>query len=326
MYSLSGDVQYDRTGEAILDNNNGDNFALSRAPTIFDVLTRKSVSWRVYESFPSITMLRMFARYVGDNVNIRPLANLQADVAAGNLPSVTFIDPAMHSAPENDDHPVADMLYGQMFIKRVHDTLRSNPSLWLKTLLIITYDEHGGFYDHVIPPIAELRALSGTTSAMASAGTVAAAAAAKAPMKIPYGVRVPTLVVSPWVPAGKGPAVTLDHCSILKTILARFCGASKPFLSDRVNASLTFNAFLTQGQPRLDDIPPSPTIPTLPDVSPALRSAIVTKPVSRRALLDGDADFHELSGMVARMLGRPYARYDKVRADPVAFADTTGRK
>jgi phospholipase C len=218
------------------------------------------------------------------------------------------------------------MLYGQMFIKRIHDTLRSNPALWLKTLLIITYDEHGGFYDHVIPPTAEIRALSSTTSAVAAMNALATGASAKAPITIPYGVRVPTLVVSPWVPAGKGPDITLDHCSILKTILARFCGASKPFLSDRVNASLTFNAFLTQSQPRLGEIPPSPTIPTLPDVSPALRSLIVTKPVSRRALQDGDADFHELSGMVARMLGRPYARYDKVRADPVAFADATGRK
>ena len=82
MYSLGGDVQYDRVGEAILDNNNSDNFALSRALNIFDLLTRKNVSWRVYESFPSITMLRMFARYVGDNTNILPIANLKGDIAA----------------------------------------------------------------------------------------------------------------------------------------------------------------------------------------------------------------------------------------------------
>ena len=157
MYSLGGDVQYDRVGEAILDNNNSDNFALSRASNIFDLLTRKNVSWRVYESFPSITMLRMFARYVGDNTNILPIANLNADIAAGNLPSVTFIDPAMHHAPENDDHPVADMLYGQIFLKSIYDDLRANEALWLRTLLIISYDEHGGFYDHVVPPPAEIR-------------------------------------------------------------------------------------------------------------------------------------------------------------------------
>jgi phospholipase C len=73
---------------------------------------------------------------------------------------VTFIDPAMHHAPENDDHPpFADMLTGQIFIKRVYDALRSNKALWAKTLLIVTYDEHGGFYDHVIPPLADALSL-----------------------------------------------------------------------------------------------------------------------------------------------------------------------
>ena len=157
MFWLSGDVQYDRTGEAILDNNNGDNFALSRAMTIFDLLTRKGIGWRVYESFPSVTMLRMFARYATDDTNIVPISRLQQDVAQGNLPAVTAIEPAMHHAPENDDHPPADMYYGQLFLKGVYDTLRSNSALWQKTMLIITYDEHGGFYDHVIPPIADVR-------------------------------------------------------------------------------------------------------------------------------------------------------------------------
>ena len=300
MYSLAGDLQYDRVGEVILDNNNGDNFSLSRATTIFDVLTRKNVSWRVYESFPSITMLRMFARYVGDNTNIFPIANLVPDIAAGNMLSVTFIDPAMHHFPPNDDHPVADMLDGQIFLKFVYDTLRSNEALWLRTLLIISYDEHGGFYDHVVPPIAEVRSLPTLPTL---SGSLAVVSSFKGPMMIPYGVRVPAFVVSPWVPAGRGPGITLDHCSILKTILARFCGRQKPFLSDRVNASLTFDPYLTQVEPRLREIPASPTLP-----SPRRRRpqghTIVTRPVSRKALRN-DADFHELTGMLARMIGRP---------------------
>ena len=156
-------------------------------------------------------------------------------IAAGNLPSVTFIDPATHHAPENDDHPVADMLYGQIFLKSIYDELRANEALWLRTLLIISYDEHGGFYDHVVPPSAEIRYLPSVTK-------LGAAPDFKAALTTPYGVRVPAFSVSPWVAAGKGPDITLDHCSILKTILARFCGAAKPFLSDRLNAPLTFNA------------------------------------------------------------------------------------
>jgi phospholipase C len=296
MYSLGGDVEYDRTGEAILDNNNGDNFALSRALSIFDVLTRKNVSWRVYESFPSVTMLRMFARYVGDDTNIVPVSRLQGDAAAGNLPSVTFIDPAMHTAPKSDDHPIADMLRGQIFLKQVYDSLRANQALWLKTLLIITYDEHGGFYDHVIPPTADARATQSSTSA------IAATTSFQEPMKIPYGVRVPAFAVSPWVAAGQGPDITLDHCSILKTILARFCGATRPFLSDRVNASLSFDPLLTQTQPRISGIPPSPVLPGAMLANAG--TTIVTEPVSRRALRNGEADFHDLTGMLARMIGR----------------------
>jgi phospholipase C len=296
MYSLGGAVQYDRVGEAVLDNSNADNFALSRALNIFDLLTRKNISWRVYESFPSVTMLRFFARYAADDTNIlgigsQKLEQLETDITRGDVKSVTFIDPAMHSAPENDDHPVADMLSGQLFVKRIYDALHSNAPLWLKTLLIVTYDEHGGFYDHVIPPVADALSMPGGTGF-------------KKDMTIPYGLRVPTFVVSPWVPAGKGPDVILDHCSILKTILARFCGAEKPFLSDRVNASLTFDSFLTETNPRLN-VPPSPVIPDVfaPQRPPG-GSAIITPPVSGKSLARGEVESPDLMGMLARMLGR----------------------
>ena len=300
MYSLAGDVQYDRVGEAILDNNNADNFRVSRALSIFDLLTRKNISWRVYESFPSITMLRFFARYAADDTNILGIGlnainhpgQLEKEIAAGDLKSVTFIDPAMHSAPENDDHPpFADMLSGQVFIKRIYDALRSNETLWLKTLLIITYDEHGGFYDHVIPPVADALSMPGATGPF------------KADMTIPYGLRVPTFVVSPWAPAGKGRDITLDHCSILKTILARFCGAEKPFLSDRVHASHTFESFLKEKKPRLN-VPPSPDLPLFAPERPPGERAIATKPLSRKAFAKGDVELHDLMGMLARLLGR----------------------
>src|SRR5262249_23385015 len=139
MFSLSGDVQYDRTGEAILNNNLGDDFHLSRALTIFDLLTRKGIGWRVDASFASITLLRLFARYAGDNTNIVPLGDkrnfvrwLQEDVAGPpeTFPSVVFIDPAFHHHPQSDDHPedarerpIVDMWRGQQFLKGVYDTL-----------------------------------------------------------------------------------------------------------------------------------------------------------------------------------------------------------
>ncbi len=368
MYSLTGDLQHDRYGFPIFDNNNGDNFLLSRAPTIYDLLARKGLGFRVYESNPSVTMLRMFARYATDDTQIVPLDRLAADVARGDLPVFTAIEPQMHAHPQDDDHPDADMHRGQIFLKRVYDTLRSNAALWQKTLLIITYDEHGGLYDHVVPPTADVLQLpavlvldpgspktgGGTNSnptlnpfnpvigtvitptkvvtggGLLSTGTgtpVAGPVTKTGPRKVgvdiaiaelpelvqvnpllavPYGVRVPTFVVSPWTTRGKGPAVVLDHCSILKTVLARFWGGEKPFLSDRVHASHSFDAFLSETAPRMN-VPPAPALEPLPvDVRRVVggTSRIETRPLSRKEMREGGVDYHELTGRWARQLGR----------------------
>jgi len=355
MYSLTGDVQYDRLGVPILDNNHGDNFLLSRAPTVYDLLTRRGVSWKVYESSPSVTMLRMFARYATDDVNIRPIEELARDVAAGNLPSLTVVEPAMHHHPQDDDHPDADMYRGQIFLRGVYQALRSNPDVWRKTLLLITYDEHGGLYDHVIPPIADVLNAGrpelvvdgpGTSGGMsdgggtgggggaggARGGTVGGhghlgglhhipfdrlsvllgepglptATPTDKTIEIPYGVRVPTFVVSPWATPGKGPGVTLDHCSILKTVLARFCGDEKPFLGDRVRVSHSFESYLAEAQPRMDLGEP-PVLGQLPITARRLvsgASEIVTPPLFRKRMREEGVDYHDLSGRLARMLGR----------------------
>lgn len=302
MYSLSGGVQYDRTGEPVLDTNNGDNFWLSRALNIFDLLTRKGIEWRVYESFPSLTMLRMFARYVTDETNIRDISRLEADIGSGDIPQVVFIDPALHSEPENDDHPpYADMLLGQQLIKRVYDTFRFQREVWEKTLLLVTYDEHGGFYDHMIPPVADALSMPPQKTGGGGSGQTISF---KTDMTISYGLRVPAFVVSPWTPPGKGPDVTLDHCSILKTILARFCGDERPFLTDRVNASQSFDAFLSLADPRLDVVP-SPDLPyVFVPKNPLSGRAIIGNAVPGAMLAQGEAETQDLFGILARLLGR----------------------
>ncbi|WP_280155547.1 alkaline phosphatase family protein [Piscinibacter sp. XHJ-5] len=304
MLSLTGDVQHDRTGAPILDNNDSDNFSLSRATTVYDLLTRFGVSWRIYESFPSVTMLRMFARYATNDTDIRDISHLAADAAAGNLPALTVVEPAMHHFPQNDDHssnntPAVDMYRGQHFLQSVYEALRANPEMWKKTLLLITYDEHGGFYDHVVPPLAEARSrppvVDGIGTSTSRAFEVPATVATR------YGVRVPTFVVSPWVPAGKGPDTVLDHCSIVKTVLARFC-PGRPFLSDRVHASRSFDAFLSATTPRLS-VPRPPALKPLP-LALAGPARIVTPPISRKQMRAGPVGYHELTGMLARLLGR----------------------
>jgi hypothetical protein len=140
----------------------------------------------------------------------------------------------------------------------------------------------------------------------ATGGTEDQPAGAEPEFPIPYGVRVPTFVVSPWTMPGKGPSITLDHCSIIKTVLARFLGEVKPFLSDRVAASHSFESYLTAQQPRLD-VPDADPLADLPfddsSVTP-YRSAIQTPPLSRKRMRQGPVDYHELTGMLARLLGR----------------------
>jgi phospholipase C len=332
MFSLAGDVQYDRNGFPILENNDSDNFLLSRAPTIFDLMLRRGLGFRVYESQPSVTMLRMFARYATDSTNIVPRQRLTADAANGRLPALSWVEPQLHAHPQDDDHPPADMHRGQIFLRDVYKDLTANPAVWARTLLIITYDEHGGLYDHRVPPIAELiippeltttptgpgpifsrsrtvsRALPSGIAGRPLGGSGTAPATQSQPLAIRYGVRVPTFVVSPWTARGRGPAVTLDHCSILKTVLARFIGTERPFLSDRVDASHSFNAFLSEPAPRLDvpafDDAPLPPLPPDARRTPSTTTRIVTQPLSRRRMREGPVDWHELTGRWARQLGR----------------------
>lgn len=321
-YSLVGDLDRDRTAVPVLENSNApDLFKLSRAHTIYDFLKRLGHDFRVYESFPSVTMLRLFARYATDTDKIVALGDnferLRADVKKGDLPALVAIEPRMHTAPENDDHtPDADMLLGQRFIKGVYDALRSNPAVWAKTLLVVTYDEHGGFYDHVVPHAADVRGVDRDSSVLitnpvpGTGGDKTKPAVPSAAEIIPYGVRVPTFLVSPWVAKGKLVSEVFDHCSILKTVLARFAGDARPFMSDRVEASRSFNEVLTETAPRMNvpnfvfPMPAPVPDPARKRTAPSRTTQIVTPPITRRQMDEGSVDYHSLTGWWARQLGR----------------------
>ena len=128
------------------------------------------------------------------------------DAAAGMLRSVSWIDPAFTNFnplgfPVNDDHPMADIKDGQDLVLAIYDALAASPQ-WESSLLVIIYDEHGGFYDHVPPPEA---------------------ADDEPGMFGRYGVRVPAIIVSPWLEPRTVSHTVFDHTSIIKTILLRFC-------------------------------------------------------------------------------------------------------
>jgi phospholipase C len=119
--------------------------------------------------------------------------------------------------------------------------LQSNK--WDRTLFVVTYDEHGGFYDHVIPPAAEDDGW---------------------PHLNRYGLRVPALVISPWIGKRTVSHEVFDHTSILKTILLRFCrqpDGSIPHMSKRVDAATPLSVLLTENVARKDCRPAPRVVP-----------------------------------------------------------------
>ncbi|HEY4043623.1 MAG TPA: alkaline phosphatase family protein [Rhodopila sp.] len=183
--------------------------------TVFNRLAEDAkVPWRVYfHDVPqSITLTRLWGDVVS---HFRPFNDdFIRDAHSGSLPAYSFIepryfaDPALRQMP-NDQHPPHDVAYGESLIASVYNAVRNGPR-WKNTLLVITYDEHGGCYDHVVPPAAT--APGGPTPDGFDFGY--------------FGVRVPAVVVSPWVPAGSiirpRGLTPFDHTSIIATLRKLF--------------------------------------------------------------------------------------------------------
>ncbi|WP_118181063.1 phosphocholine-specific phospholipase C [Paraburkholderia phosphatilytica] len=142
---------------------------------------------------------------------------LKQDVAAGTLPQVSWI-----VAPEAyTEHPNWPANYGAWYVEQVLSVLTSNPDLWSKTALLITYDENDGFFDHVVPPYAPLPGGKGASTVATTNEYYAGDPSDEAG---PYGLgaRVPMIVVSPWSRGGWVNSQTFDHTSIIRFIEARF--------------------------------------------------------------------------------------------------------
>ena len=158
-----------------------------------------------------------------------PFKRFVKDAREGNLKSFSFIDP---DYVKNDMHPPHNLKNGEEFLKKVYNAVRSSPQ-WNSTLLLVTYDEHGGFYDHVSPPVgvpipddSKLDRVYGDFKFDR------------------LGVRVPTLFISPLVPKGgvfrSGvPNRFLEHSSISATLKNLF--GLKGFLTKRDEWALSFH-------------------------------------------------------------------------------------
>jgi phospholipase C len=124
--------------------------------TIYDRLNTRGIPWKIYYGdFPQSMLLEHQWRPQNAR-RYRPMDEFYKDVAgqAAQFPAYCFIEPRYYAPEQNDDHPPHDVMGAQRLIADVYNAVRGNADLWESTLLIILYDEHGGFYDHVPPPAA----------------------------------------------------------------------------------------------------------------------------------------------------------------------------
>lgn len=123
-------------------------------PTLFDKLNDCGIDWAVYYGDTPLSLLLTHQWEPRNVACYRPMRHFFTDVGgeADKFPAFSFIEPAYLDPGANDDHPSHDVLAGEALIAGVYNALRANEALWQSSLLLVLFDEHGGFYDHVPPP------------------------------------------------------------------------------------------------------------------------------------------------------------------------------
>ena len=274
--------------------------------TIFERLERSGHSWRIYhEGTPQAWAFPNLWDTPARHANWFPLRAFAEHVAASSLPAYSFLEPD-HFPPvgapghsrgfgigtaSNNQHPennlVADADYdsydpdrtdndfhrAEALVAHVYEALRSNRQLFARTVLLVTYDEHGGLYDHVPPPTgvpSPGRPSSGLLRLVLHALAHGRSAAFDFTM---LGPRVPAVVVSPHVARGTVDTAVRDHASIPATLRAVFVPDAPP-LTPRDAWAAPFHRLLTLAEPRTD----------LPDLSSHVRRAAVDVDTERAAL------------------------------------------
>jgi len=228
-------------------------------PSIFGALSDKGVPWKVYgDTKAPLTKLDFPDTSAAPAANFGLLTDFQDDAAAGTLPAYAFLEPSWGSTG-NSEHPNYDVALGEQLILDVYRALRDGPD-WDSTLFILTYDEHGGCYDHVSPPW-------GAVPPDASTGQFGFDFTR-------LGPRVPTVLVSPLIPAGtvfRVPAgsTPLDHTSLLATVEKRWGVAP---LTKRDAAAPDVGAVLSLSTARTDDPLATVSAPAAPATPTALAS------------------------------------------------------
>ncbi len=198
------------SGDSLIDTN---VHVLPFQYLVYEWLEDRRVRWRVYhEGTPFFFMMPKWVPAIAFGNNFRSFRDLADDIheeSDAEWPDVIFIEPKYGDDPTrvgeaSDHHPPGSILRGQEFLAQVYVALTSNRERWSQTMLVITYDEHGGFFDHVPPE------------------KIPTSGSGRYPDFETTGVRVPGLVISPFVDPGTVYSGRLDHTSILKLIGQKF--------------------------------------------------------------------------------------------------------
>ena len=261
--------------------------------TMFDWLDSKGQPFEMYVDADEIAdvgppsgLLLMKSQWMHVLRHAHTLDELQDRwQGAAPAPSVIYCEPFFNDFAiaiglhGNCNHPPLPLAYGEDYLRRLYLALTSNPAKWARTVLVICYDEHGGFFDHVAPPGMKFKAPAGSTWADPSPFST-------------LGVRVPGIVVSPLVEAQSAFHGLLDHTSILQLLVDRF-GAPQDlsFFGDATarknNRVLSLANVLTRSAPRADipQVPDAPapssgaaTTPAITDIARLFRGVVADKP------------------------------------------------
>ena len=193
-------------------------------PTIFDRVEAAGRSWKMYAPWEEVDGgiesnaqidSRFFDSTIGSPNTQRPVTELASDLAAGTLPFYSFVmcwlpPPWPSSARETSMHPVSDIRAGENYLAAVYNAFRASPC-WENTLLIVTFDENGGLYDHVPPPPA-----AAPNDLIGSVWDSHRGIECSFDFTL-LGPRVPVLLISPWLCSGVA-STPLQNTSILRTL------------------------------------------------------------------------------------------------------------
>ncbi len=200
---------------------------------VYDWLNARNISWRVYhQEIPFFALMPKWLPSILFGDNFRCFEDMESDLRntpPSQLPQVIFVEPTYQDAPHTgtstDDHAPAGISDGQEFLMQVYKAVSESTAFWKSCLMIVDYDEHGGFFDHVPPPTILTNPPDG------------------AKWLVPFkslGVRTPAFVISPFVQKGAVSHNLLDHTSVLKLLGERFGnGSYSPLVDARPVGSIS---------------------------------------------------------------------------------------